>query len=48
MQKNRVEYLAACGKERPLSEKVHRPISEEFLEDLEDNPDPARAWNLTK
>ncbi len=48
MQTKRLEYLAACGDERPLSEIDRRPMLEEFLDHLEDNPDLARAWNLTK
>ncbi len=31
-----------------LSEESHRTKWEEFLADLEGNPDPARAWNLIK
>ncbi len=41
VQSNRAEYLAACG-------EVSRAKWEEFLADLEGNPDPARAWNLIK
>ncbi len=48
VQANRVEYLAACGEVRRLSEEARRGKWEEFLADLEGNPDPARAWNLIK
>ncbi len=48
MQSNRVEYLAACGEVRQLLEEARRTKWEEFLADLEGNPDPARAWNLIK
>ncbi len=48
MQSNRVEYLAACGEVRRLSEEARRAKWEEFLADLEGNPDLARAWNLIK
>ncbi len=48
VQSNRVEYLAACGEARRLSEEARRAKWEEFLADLEGNPDPARAWNLIK
>ncbi len=48
VQSNRVEYLTACGEVRWLSEEARRAKWEEFLADLEGNPDPARAWNLIK
>ncbi len=48
VQSNRVEYLAVCGEVRRLSEEARRAKWEEFLADLEGNPDPARAWNLIK
>ncbi len=48
VQSNRAEYLAAYGEVRRLSEEVHRTKWEEFLDDLEGNPDTARAWNLNK
>ncbi len=43
-----MEYLAACGEVRRLSEEARSAKWEEFLADLEGNPDPARAWNLIK
>ncbi len=46
MQSNRAEYLAAWGEVRRLSEEARRAKWEEFLANLEGNPDPARAWNL--
>ncbi len=39
---------AACGEVRRLSEEARRAKWEEFLADLEGNPDPARVWNLIK
>ncbi len=48
VQSNRVEYLAACGEVRRLSEEARRNKWEEFLADLEGNPDPARARNFIK
>ncbi len=48
VQSNRVEYLAACGEVRRLSEEARRAKWEEFLADLEGNPSPARAWNFIK
>ncbi len=48
LQLTGVEYLAACGEVRQLSEEARRAKWEEFLADLEGNPDPARAWNLIK
>ncbi len=48
VQSNRVEYLAACFEVRWLSEEAFRAKWEEFLADLEGNPDPARAWDLIK
>ncbi len=47
-QSNRVEYLAACGEVRRLSEGARRTKWEEFLADLEDTPYPAGAWDLIK
>ncbi len=38
VQSNRVEYLAACGEVRRLSEEARRTQWEEFLADLEGNP----------
>ncbi len=35
-------------REAAFGKKTRRPMSEEFLDDLEDNPDPARAWNRIK
>ncbi len=46
VQSNRVEYLAACGEVRRLSEEARRAKWEELLGDLEGNTDP--AWNLIK
>ncbi len=48
VQSNRADYLAACGEVRRLSEEARRTKWEEFLADLEGNPDPARALNLIK
>ncbi len=48
MQSNRVEYLAAYGEVRWLSEEARRTKWEEFLADLEGDPYPTRAWNLIK
>ncbi len=44
VQSNRVEYLVACGEVRRLSEEARRAKWEEFLADLEGNPDPAKAF----
>ncbi len=46
MQSNRVEYLAACGEVRRLSEEARRAKWDEG--NLEGNPDQARAWKLIK
>ncbi len=43
VQSNRVEYLAACSEVMRLSEEARRAKWEEFLADIEGNPDPARA-----
>ncbi len=43
VQSNRVEYLAACGEVRWLLEEARRTKWDEFLADLEGNPDPTRA-----
>ncbi len=48
MQPNRVEYLKACGEARRLSEEARKTKWEEFLADLEGNPNPARACNIIK
>ncbi len=37
-----------CGEVRRLSEEARRTKWEEFLADLEGNPDPVRSWNLIK
>ncbi len=43
-----MEYLAACGEVWRLSEEARKTKWEEFLADLEGNPDQAGAWNLIK
>ncbi len=45
---NRAEYLEACGTTRKLSEEALQKKWEEFLADLENNPDPARTWRAIK
>ncbi len=37
---NRAEYLEACAATRKLSEEARQKKWEEFLADLENNPDP--------
>ncbi len=41
VQSNRVEYLAEWSEVRRLSEEARRAKWEEFLANLEGNPDPA-------
>ncbi len=41
---NRTEYLEACASTRKISEEARQKKWEEFLADLENNPDPARTW----
>ncbi len=48
VQSKRMEYLAACGEVRRLSEEARRSKWEEFLAELKGNPEPARAWNLAQ
>ncbi len=45
---NRAEYLEACAATRKLSEESRQKKWEEFLADLENNPDPARTWKIIK
>ncbi len=40
--------MAAFGEVRRFSKDARRAKWEEFLADLEGNPDPARAWSLIK
>ncbi len=48
VQSNPEDYLAACGEVSRLLGKARRTKWEEFLADLEGNPDPARSWNPIK
>ncbi len=43
---NRVVYLEVCVETRKLSEEALHTKWEEFLTDLENNPDPARTWRI--
>ncbi len=44
----RAEYLEACAATRNLSEESRQKKWEEFLADLENNPDLARTWKTIK
>ncbi len=45
---NRTEYLEASTEVRKLTEEVRQTKWEEFLADLEHNPDPAHTWRTIK
>ncbi len=45
---NRTEYLEASTEVRKLTENVQQTKREEFLADLEHNPDPAHTWRTIK
>ncbi len=45
---NRAEYLEACAATRKFSEEARLKKWEEFLADLENNPDPGRTWRTIK
>ncbi len=45
---NRAKYLEACTATRKLSEEARQKKWEEFLADLENNPDPTRAVRSIK
>ncbi len=48
ISENRAEHLEACAPTHKLSEEAHQKKWEEFLVDLENNPDPARTWRTIK
>ncbi len=41
---NRAEYLEVCASTRKVSEEARQKKWEEFMADLENNPDSARTW----
>ncbi len=45
---NRTEYLEASTGVRKLTEEARQTKWEEFLANLEHNPDPAQTWRTTK
>ncbi len=45
---NRIEYLEARTEVRKLTEETRQAKWEEFLADIERNPDSAQTWRTMK
>ncbi len=45
---NRTEYLEASTEVRKLTEEARKTKWEEFLADIEHNPDPVHTWRIIK